>query len=112
MISETQEVLKISLSGDWSMSGITERFPQLVQHFERLAGSDACGEYQAGSSGGVPEIDLADVTDFDACGCQLLAHFVRNLKNNGIEAQLTNISAAFRSKIQFLGFGRELNLPL
>lgn len=102
MISETQEVLKISLSGDWSMSGITEKFPQLVQYFERLAGS----------SGGVPEIDLADVTDFDACGCQLLAQFIRNLRHNGIEAQLTNISDAFRSRIQFLGFGRELNLPL
>ena len=112
MFTETNEVSKISLSGDWTMSGVTERFPLLVQYFDRLAGSDACSESQAGSSGSVPEIDLAEVTDFDACGCQLLAQFVRNLRNNGIDAQLTNISDAFRSKIQFLGFERELNLPL
>jgi ABC-type transporter Mla MlaB component len=106
---ESGNGLKMLLDGDWSMSGVADRFPALTGCFATLLDS---GVQQKCSAGAVPEIDLAGVSEFDACGCQLLALLIRTLKQNGISAQLINLSDAFRSKIHMLGFDRELNLSL
>ncbi|MBC7963260.1 MAG: STAS domain-containing protein [Steroidobacteraceae bacterium] len=112
MISETVETTTIRLDGDWSMSGVAEKFPVLEKCLRHLLDSEASGERQKSPSVGIPEIDLAGVTDFDACGCQLLALFVRSLRQNGSSPLLLNMSEAFISRVHSLGFGRELNLPL
>lgn len=112
MITETGSMLKIRLEGDWSMSGVAEKYPPLSTFFAQLLESAASGEQQKDPSDAGPKIDLAGVTDFDACGCQLLALFIRALRQNGIGAQLTNIPDTFESRIHSLGFDCELNLPL
>ena len=112
MIAETGEMLKISLDGDWSMSGVSEKFPVLAEYVANVLNAETSGDQQKSLLDSIPEIDLAGVTDFDACGCQLLALFVRNLRQNGVSAQLINMPDTFRSKARFLGFDRELNLPL
>jgi len=112
MSTETGEIVKIHLDGDWSMSGVAAQFPSLAECFSGLMNSAAAAGQQKSLSDAVPEIDLAGVTNFDACGCQLLAFFVRTLRQNGFGAQVINIPDTFRSKIHFLGFDYELNLTL
>ena len=112
MITDTGEMLRIKLDGDWSMSGVAAQFPLLADCLVHLTDADAAGGKGKGPSDILPEIDLAEVTDFDACGCQLMALFIHNLRQNGISAQLINIPESFRSKIHFLGFDNELNISL
>lgn len=112
MITENGDVSKICLEGDWSMAAVTERFPLLANCFSGLLDSSAAGRQQESSADPFPVIDLSGVTNFDACGCQLLALFVQSLKQNGIHAQLTNMSDTLRSKVDFLGFDRVLDLTL
>ncbi|WP_224985073.1 STAS domain-containing protein [Geomonas agri] len=65
---------------------------------------------------GVPEqagqstIDLSRVDDIDACGCQLLALFLENLKRRGTTPVLAAAPAAVRDRINTLGFGDLLAL--
>lgn len=112
MAAEACRISGIRLDGDWSMSGVAERFPVMVKYFATTLSSKDSGDQQKCSSEAVSEIDVAEVTDFDACGCQLLALLVRSLRQNGVSAQLINMTDAFRSKIHLLGFDSELNLSL
>lgn len=112
MLREAGEMLQIHLDGDWSMSAVAEKLPLLVDGFATLIGSDAADGRQKCPPDLVPEIDLSGVTDLDACGCQLLALFVRNLRRNGLSSQVINIPDTLKSRIHFLGFDQELNLPL
>ncbi|MHB8121008.1 MAG: STAS domain-containing protein [Desulfuromonadaceae bacterium] len=112
MRKETGDTVHIHLDGDWSMSAVAEKIPVLVEGFVRVTGTvAAAGQHQCPTDT-VPEIDMAGVTDFDACGCQLLALFVCNLKQKGFSTQVINIPDALRSRIHFLGFDKELNLLL
>lgn len=106
MMNDTGEISRICLDGDWSMTGVADKFPALYTFLVHLLNP------QARPSNITPEIDLAGVTDFDACGCQLLALFVRSLRQNGIRVQLSNLSDSFKSKIHYLGFDHELNLSI
>ena len=112
MLRETDKILQIHLDGDWSMSAVAEKRPLLAEGFARIVGSDSVAGQQQCPSAIVPEIDMAGVTEFDACGCQLLALFVCNLKQKGFSSQVINIPDALRSRIHFLGFDKELNLLL
>ncbi|NTV51176.1 MAG: hypothetical protein HGB32_16185 [Geobacteraceae bacterium] len=112
MLRETGEILQIHLDGDWSMSAVAEKLPLLTEGFARIVGSDAAAGQQQCPTDTVPEIDMAGVTEFDACGCQLLALFVCNLKQKGFSSQVVNIPDRLRSRIHFLGFDKELNLLL
>lgn len=109
---EIVETSRVFLDGDWSMNGVAEKFPILANYLAGVFGAETSVELQNCPSKSIPEIDLTGITDFDACGCQLLALFISNLKRNGVTVHLINMSDALRSKINFLGFGRELNLPL
>lgn len=48
-------------------------------------------------------IDLSQVSDIDACGCQLLALFVENLKQHGV-TPATAAGAPLTERIDLLGF--------
>lgn len=110
MFKETTEAFKIRLDGDWSMSGVAERFPLLAKQISLLSNSQTLEGLQPCASHALPEIDLAGIDALDACGCQLLALFIGNLRQIGKAPLVTNIPDAFRSKIHFLGFGHEFNL--
>jgi ABC-type transporter Mla MlaB component len=110
MTIETGEVPRICLDGDWSMNGVAETFPGLTKFLAGITGTEASAEFQKCPPDFIQEMDLTGITDFDACGCQLLALFVRRLKENGVSIHLIKMNDALRSKIHFLGFGRELNL--
>ena len=103
---------RIHLAGDWSMSGVAERFPPLARYFTGVVDADTTGDQPLRPVDPTAEIDLAGVTNLDACGCQLLALLLGNLNRNGINAQLTNLPEACRATIQSLGFDRALHLSL
>lgn len=110
MFNQTTEPIKICLDGDWSMGGVAERFPLLARHLSTVSDFQSGDEFQTSESHSLPELDLTGINALDACGCQLLALFVRNLRQRGVTPRLTNIPDAFRSKIHFLGFDREFSL--
>lgn len=110
MNTEANEVLKTCLDGELSMRTVAEKYPALANLYTRLLDVDASGEEQEISRRGAREIDLAGVTDIDACGCQLLVLFLRSLEQNHLVAQLTNVPGTIRNKIHFLGFDSEFNL--
>lgn len=110
MTTEACSISGIRLDGDWSMSGVAERFPAMAKYFATLLNSEHSGDRQKYPSDAVSEIDMAGVTGFDACGCQLLALLVRVLRQNGVSARFVNMTDEFRSKIHVLGFDSEMNL--
>lgn len=104
MTMDRNDVSRIALNGDLSMIGVTGQFPLLAQHLaapveNQSAGHEKCLSY---------EIDLTGVQALDACGCQLLAAFLRNLRKRGAEVFALKLSDEFREKIHSLGFDDEL----
>ncbi len=112
MINEAGEILRIVLDGDWSMGGVAEKHSLLTESLSRLLNTETAADQLKCSPDAVREIDVSGITGFDACGCQLLALFVRTLRQNGVNAHVSNVPDTFRSTIHFLGFDHELNLPL
>lgn len=104
LIKEPYEVNRISLRGDYSITGVREQIPLLAQHLARAAEikPDALGQ------GHRHEIDLTEVQALDTCGCQLLATLLRNLREQGMEAPVFKISDTHREKIHLLGFDAEI----
>ncbi len=100
MNGKAQNVIRICLEGDWTMSGVAQQFPVIKQWFNQLT---APAEEPV-----APELDLSGITELDACGCQLMLSFVRNLQQLGIVPLCAGISESFNAKIRFLGFDREL----
>ncbi len=49
-------------------------------------------------------VDLAQVTGIDACGCQLLALFLEQLRRLGIAAVADGAGTEIRERIELLGF--------
>jgi len=93
---------RICLEGDWSLNGVAQQFQLINQWFEALT---AAGEKPAAS-----ELDLNEITDLDACGCQLLAIVMRNLRQCEIMPLCSHISESIGTKIRLLGFDHEFGL--
>lgn len=53
-------------------------------------------------------LDLAGLTAIDACGCQLLAVFLGNLKRHGITPHPSRIPRGIAEQIRQLGFDEAL----
>ncbi len=49
-------------------------------------------------------VDVAQVTAIDACGCQLLALFLEQLRRLGVAACADGAGAEIRERIELLGF--------
>lgn len=98
------DVSSIALNGDMSMMGVTEQFPFLAQY---LAGSAEAAAASPGQQH-LHEIDLAGVQALDACGCQLLVAFVRNLRQMGGGVASLKMTDDCREIIHALGFDGEL----
>ena len=98
------DVNRITLTGDLSMAGVKEQHQLLEQHAVRLAEAVAAGREQNAPL----EIDLSGVQELDACGCQLLAAFLNNLRQRGTTACSFKLDEAYRMKIHDLGFADEI----
>ncbi|MDD2271304.1 MAG: STAS domain-containing protein [Desulfuromonadaceae bacterium] len=96
---------KIAFNGDLSMIGVTEQFPLMAQY---VAGTI---DVVSADSDVLPplEIDLTGVDVLDACGCQLLVAFVRNIrKRGGGVVPCIKLTDSCRGTIHTLGFDDEL----
>lgn len=96
------DVNRISLSGDLSMVGVTEQFPLMAQFLAEPAAAVSTDRQRS------HEIDLTGVQVIDACGCQLLAAFIYNLRKRGVEVFTFKLTDDCREKIHTLGFDDEL----
>lgn len=87
----------ITLGSDWTVAGIAAQWSQV---------SACLAELRAGGTdaGSTLFISMAATESLDACGCQLLAVFVRTLKGIGIDAYLVQVPETLRSTIDILGF--------
>jgi len=112
MPKKKSEANRLCLAGDWSIRGVAEQLPLLVQYLANLSDPQSPEKSKTCAANGIPEVDLAGITALDACGCQLLANFSRALQQPGISPRIRNIPDPFISKIRLLGFDRELNLSL
>lgn len=103
MIEEQDEVNRLILNGDFSVAGVSDRLPSLVQHLARMAeGSSNC------LNAARPwEIDLREIQALDGCGCQLLATFLRSLRRGGVAMFSLKLSQEHREKIHLFGFDNE-----
>ena len=102
MSDTSRDPLRISLEGDWSMGGVPRQYALIGQRIEQMRGGD---DRPQGC-----ELDLAGITELDACGCQLLASFARQLRGAGVPARCSGLSEAFDRKIRLLGFAADLGL--
>lgn len=96
---------KIALSGDLSMVGVTEQFPLMAQYVAGAVEVEAEGHTVHPPI----EIDLTGLHALDACGCQLLVAFVRNIrKRAGGVVPCIKLTDSCRGTIHTLGFDDEL----
>ncbi len=95
---DPNDVNRISISGDLSMLGVAEQFPLLAQFLVVPAAVDQLHPH---------EIDLTGVQSLDACGCQLLVAFVRNLRRHGGGTCSFKLTDDCREIIHNLGFDDE-----
>jgi ABC-type transporter Mla MlaB component len=107
MTSDKAGNIKITLCGDWSMSGVSNQVPRLVEQMASISAL-ASEKGAACQAGGRPELVMTGIGDFDASGCQLLALFVRLLQGKGVMPLLTEVPEAIMGKIRLLGFAGEL----
>jgi ABC-type transporter Mla MlaB component len=95
---------KLTLKGDFSIAGVHEQMPHLLQHLAL-----ATAAMPDGADRTLPYIiDLSGVQDLDACGCQLLAVALRTLRKLGIEVFFVNLSDDYRQQIHLLGFAEAI----
>lgn len=78
------------------MERVNELHQVLVEHLKSVAEMEPAA--------GRVTVDLSKVSEIDACGCQLLALFVENLKRFGI-TPATASEAPVTQQIALLGFG-------
>lgn len=94
---------RITLRGTWSR-----------EHALPLHRLLADGLTQLQEGGAAPEpfvLDLSEVHELDACGCQLLVLFTENLKRCGIPTPSCVLNEQVAHQIAFLGFSDAFPVP-
>lgn len=91
---------RTTLQGEWDIGVAVERLKFLSGELDLLLAADPRQSRL--------EIDLAQVTGIDACGCQLLAVFVAKLKRHGIAALPCGIPPEIMAEPSLLGFAGAL----
>jgi anti-anti-sigma regulatory factor len=104
MTMDRNDVNRITLTGDLSLVGVKEQYQPLEQHAVSQAEAVAAGREQNAPL----EIDLTGVEELDACGCQLLAVYLNNLRQRGAADCSFKLNDAHRMKIHNLGFDDEI----
>lgn len=98
------DVKKITLNGDLSTVGVKEQFSLMLEHIDKMGEFDTSSLDRCFSH----EINLSGVNALDACGCQLLAVFIRTLRKRGVKKFSLMLSDDCRKKVHSLGFDDEL----
>lgn len=93
----------ITLGSDWSVAGITDRWAQVSILLADL-------KTKTDRAGNKLLISLHNMECLDACGCQLLALFVRDLKKLDIEPCLVQVPEGLRNTIDTLGFAQYFHI--
>ena len=88
------------LQGGWTVDRAGEQRSYLLDELSRVMESEPRPARA--------EIDLSQVGEVDACGCQLLAVFLQELARRGIGAVACEVPRRVADKIEQLGFGGAL----
>ncbi len=99
MAEAKRKTKRIALAGDWSVTGVADRLKALQK--QRLTVKGAGG-------GDELVVDVGGIEAIDACGCQLLALWLRHLRREGVAPRLDNGSVELTGYIRLLGFAEEL----
>ncbi len=98
----------IHVGGDWSLTGIAAQVSRLVEQLALLGDTSAGREPVPGAARSRVRVELAGVEAIDACGCQLLAVLLNELRQSGRAPVVSAVPARIGEKIHLLGFGHEL----
>ena len=90
----------VELSGAWTAERASELQRFLAGQLSGLGELDPRPEQV--------DLNLAELCDIDACGCQLLLVFVENLRRRGIVPATRGTGEQVMEKIELLGFGEPL----
>lgn len=88
--------VNVTLNGDCTMERAADLHAFLAGRFTALTGTPP-------PAAGV-RVDMAQVTAIDACGCQLLALFLEQLRRQSIAAAVEGADTEIRERIELLGF--------
>jgi anti-anti-sigma regulatory factor len=102
MSVNTDSGIGCAFAGDWTTAGVAAQLPSLLQKIDEIK--------QAASRPERLYLDLSGVAELDACGCQLLAAFVRALAAEGVAADCCGLPPSEMGKLRLLGFDAELRL--
>lgn len=92
----------LTLDGELLMSTAMEQHVRLLEFLEAAEGQPGDDSWKR------VVLDLNPLTSLDACGCQLLATFLRSLARRGLSVCEMRLDEGLRKKIQILGFNDEL----
>ena len=95
-------VRRLTLSGDFTIAGIGEQLPLLLERLEEILPANSIDPSQPASP---LEIDLGGVEELDASGCQLLAVLFGALEQRGLPPCFVRMSDIDMARIRLLGFG-------
>ncbi len=100
MTKKKSPLATITLSGDYSIAGVSDQLPILQQQIK-----DTTEERQkAGNKVPPCHIDLSGLQALDACGCQLLAIFLHKLREGGLAEFSFTMDEFQREQIHLFGF--------
>lgn len=100
MTSSTNTPAQVLLHGAWTMTQAAERLELLTAELAR--------QLAAQPRPARAMIDLTAVSELDACGCQLLAVFLENLKQHDIVPSPCGSTPEIETTIRLLGFAEAL----
>ena len=102
MSENSSAASSITLEGVWAMESAADLLKLLSDKLARLMAADP---------GARPtDIDMSGVVDLDACGCQLLAVFLEELRRRGLPPIPRGIRPEVAEKIALLGFSGAFDL--
>lgn len=101
---ERDDVRRITFVGDLTMVGMTVQFPLLAEYLAEPVKNGALPP----ADQQLLEIDLTRIDALDACGCQMLVAFMRNLRRRGAVVPALKLAGDARDVIHTLGFELEL----
>ena len=92
------EIVKIKLSGDWTIDSIAEQYGRLKEL--RLPEETPMAMPVV--------IDVGEITTLDASGCQLLAVWLRHVKALQFQPEVVNMADDFKRYLTSVGFYSEI----
>lgn len=109
MTVSSQKTPGLTLAGDWSVAGIADQWAQVSNYLSRMKQQISPAASEATDQPLL--LDMSGIETLDACGCQLLAIFVRDMQEIGIATSLSAMPEPIRCIINTLGFTHYFQCP-